>query len=190
MLRVSGGKYKNKKLFTELKGKKVDYRPSADRTRQAAFNILDNSSNFPDRFIHGAVVADLFCGCGSFGIEALSRGAKFVYFIDESYDQLELTKKNIATLGEEENATYIRSKAPKLPVAVEKCDLLYIDPPYYSAVVPNTVKNLHDNGWLSEKHVIIIELGSKEDCLLSDAFEIFDIREYGKTKLIFCCVRK
>jgi 16S rRNA (guanine966-N2)-methyltransferase len=194
MIRISGGKHKNRKIITTLKSKKYkpddfSYRPTSDRTRQAAFNIIDNSSKIREGFLKNAIVADVFCGCGSFGIEALSRGAKNVYFIDSMFDQLELTRHNIETLQEHQNASYIKAKAPSLPPAAEKCNLIYLDPPYGSKVIPATLKALIDFGWLADDHIVVIEVGAKEMPALPKPFEIFDMREYGKTKLIFSCLK-
>lgn len=187
MIRITAGKHKNRKVATQLKGKPVvEFRPTAERTRQAIFNILENSKFIPERFIEDAVVADLFCGSGSFGLEAISRGGKEVYFIDSSLEQIQLVKANVAHIKEEDRAHYIRCDVNFLPLARKQCNIIYLDPPYNSKMVEKVLDRLVEQKWLAEHHVIIIEVGIREKLILNDNFEIFDEREYGKTKVVFC----
>jgi 16S rRNA (guanine966-N2)-methyltransferase len=194
-MRISAGKHKNRKIVTALKskggqGEELHYRPTSERTRQAIFNIIENSSKISEHILKNAVVADICCGSGSFGLEALSRGAKRVYFIDASLEQIELVKFNIESIKETPNAHFIKARIPAIPLGSEKCDIIFIDPPYWSKLIPETLVNLASNGWLAENHVIIIELSKREEPVLTNEFEIFDLREYGKTKLIFCRLRR
>ena len=113
-MRISGGKHKNRRIDTVLKKnnripiEEIEYRPTAERTRLAIFNIIENSPKIPERMIINANVADLFCGSGSFGLEALSRGAKHIYFVDSSSAQIELTRHNAEHIGEQKNTSFIK----------------------------------------------------------------------------------
>ena len=108
-MRISGGKHKNRRIATSFKSKErtnsenLGYRPTAERTRQAIFNIIENSPRFPERFLIDATVADVFCGSGSFGMESLSRGAKHVYFLDASAEHIDLARQNITHINETQN---------------------------------------------------------------------------------------
>ncbi len=195
-MRISGGKHKNRRITTSLKGKNKyegdspEYRPTAERTRLAIFNIIENSSMIPARMLIGANVADFFCGSGSFGLEALSRGAKHVYFIDSSSEQIELARQNATHMNETKNASFLKAHAPSLPQAPEKCQIVYLDPPYSSKLILESLQSLLKNGWLDEEHVVIIELSRRDEPEIPAEFEIFDIRTYGKTKLLFCALAR
>ena len=187
-MRISGGKYVNKKIITHDKkvNEDVDFRATAERTRQAIFNIIQNASFIPENFLDGAVVADIYCGCGSFGLEALSRGAKKAIFVDQSPKQLEIVKTNLEALNEASNAKLIRADATLLPKMDLECKIVYLDPPYNINLVNPTLKSIANSGWLSKEHLIIVESAKQEDVKESDKLKILDVRTYGKSKVTFC----
>ena len=186
-MRITGGKHKNRKIITLSKGnKKLNYRPTAERTRLAIFNLIENANYFPINFLNGAVVADIFCGSGSFGIEALSRGASKAVFVDQSAEQLELVAQNLRAVGEEKNAAFVRSDATLLPKATIKIDLVYLDPPYHLSLPEKCLLSLKNGNWLAKDNMIIIEQGEKDKITLPEKFELLDERRYGKTKIIIC----
>ncbi len=106
-----------------------DSRPMTDRVKESLFDVLYNYG-LPD----GATVADLFCGVGSLGLEALSRGAKFVTFVEKDPAIIETLKKNIQKAGFVRDSRVMRTNAFKAGLAAglaeEKYDLIFIDPPY------------------------------------------------------------
>ena len=113
-MRISGGKHLNRKIATNIKlNKNIEYRPTSDRSRQAVFNILLNSPKVDDSVIEGATVVDICSGCGSFSLEAISRGANKAYLIDNSKEQLGLAKLNAETLKENENCAFVKADAKK-----------------------------------------------------------------------------
>jgi 16S rRNA (guanine966-N2)-methyltransferase len=190
MIRITSGKYKNRKIASSLKGnKEVEYRPTSDRTRQAIFNIIANAKFMPDNFLAGAVVADIFCGSGSVGIEALSRGAKLVIFIDKLAEQIKLAKANIEYLNEQANSLFITCDVNFLPLAHHQCNIVYIDPPYGSKLMLTVMDNLVKQKWLAPHNIVVFELGVRDKVILGDKYELLDQREYGRTKLIFCTHR-
>ncbi len=186
-MRITGGKYKNRKILTLSKGnKKISYRPTAERTRLAIFNLIENANYFPVGILNGAVVADIFCGSGSFGIEALSRGAGKSVFIDQSAEQLELVAQNLRVIGEEKNAVFIRSDATLLPKSTIKINLVYLDPPYHLGLSEKCLVSLMKGDWFAKDNIIIIEQGEKDKITLPANFEMLDERRYGKTKIVIC----
>lgn len=186
-MRITGGKHKNRKIQTLSKGnKELNYRPTAERTRLAIFNLLENAKYVPIGILKNAVVADIFCGCGSFGIEALSRGASRAVFVDQSSDQLELVAKNLKMLNEEGNAIYLRSDATLLPKSTIKLDIVYLDPPYHLGLSEKCLMSLVKGNWFAEENLIIIEQGEKDKITIPTGFELLDERRYGKTKIIMC----
>lgn len=190
-MRITGGKHKNRKIITQTKvNLKVTYRPTAERTRLAAFNILLNARYIPENYLKDAVVLDIFCGCGSFGLEAISRGASKVFFIDQSPEQLDLVKLNLQTIGEASKSTLIRCDATTLPKPTSKCKIVYIDPPYNTeGITEKVLTELVKSEWLAPHNAIIIELNRTANVEMPEGFEVIDTRVYGKTKLLICTYR-
>jgi 16S rRNA (guanine966-N2)-methyltransferase len=183
---ITSGKLKRKTLLTSLKSKsKLNYRPSSARTRLAIFNILANASYLSDNFVEGAVVADVCAGSGSFGFEALSRGAKQIYFIDIEQEHIEVARKNAQKLNVIDNVAFIRADSANLPKAFEPCKIVYLDPPYRASLASKSVKSLINAGWLAEKNLIIVELDKREDIGDMPGLIELDRRLYGKTKIMF-----
>jgi 16S rRNA (guanine966-N2)-methyltransferase len=105
-MRIISGKHKNKKIYTSIKNVKTIYRPTSSKTRSAIFNVLAHGAFVDGDIITGKVYADICCGSGSFGLEALSRGAAFAYFIDADSKQTKLARTNIEGMQEAENSRH------------------------------------------------------------------------------------
>jgi len=118
-MRVIGGQYRSRRLKT-LKG--LDVRPTPDRLREALFNVLGAR-------VAGAVFVDAYAGCGSVGIEALSRGAGRVVFIERKHAAMQVIRENLRTLGIEKGFEIIHGKvSARLPRVA--ADIVFLDPPY------------------------------------------------------------
>lgn len=176
-MRVIAGKHKGRILLSpQDKG----IRPTSSKIRESMFNILSNLN-----VIENAKVIDLCCGTGALGIEALSRGANKVVFIDGSNTHLKLAWTNICQLKEQDNSIMLRAFAESLPKAQEKFDLVFIDPPYSKGIADKALYSLLNNGWLAKGAIIVIESSLKEDISFSsDFFTELSIRKYGNTKII------
>ncbi len=176
-MRIIAGKYKGRNLLSPSdKG----IRPTSSKIRESVFNILANLG-----ILEGARVIDLCCGTGALGIEALSRGAAKVVFIDGSNQHLKLAWTNICHLNEQEKSIMLRAAAENLPQAKEEFDLVFIDPPYFKDVASKALSSLLHNGWLAKNSTIVIELSAKEDLIYSNEnFQEISIRKYGNTKII------
>jgi 16S rRNA (guanine966-N2)-methyltransferase len=118
-MRVIAGEFRSRKLKS-MPG--LDIRPTPDRLRQALFNVLQTS-------IEGVLFVDAYAGTGSVGIEALSRGARRVVFIENSGAAVELIRQNLQSLGAVHRALVVRGKAAVLAPRYEG-DIVFIDPPY------------------------------------------------------------
>jgi 16S rRNA (guanine966-N2)-methyltransferase len=120
-MRVVGGSLRGRALAAP---KSQSIRPTADRLREALFNILIHA--------YGARVLDLFAGTGALGIEALSRGSAFTLFVDDGAEARALLRENVATLGLGGTSRIFRRDATKLGPAhpVEPFSLAFLDPPY------------------------------------------------------------
>ncbi len=172
-MRVVGGKFKSRVLL-EFKGQ--DIRPTADKVRESLFNILQNR-------IYGATFLDLFCGTGAMGIEAISRGAKFVLFNDKSRESLALTKKNIEKLQINEGYKTTNFDATTCLLGVgDKFDIIYIDPPYKSDFGEKALDKA--SVALKEDGVVIYENEKPFDREVENLQKI-DERKYGRVYLTF-----
>ena len=179
-LRIIAGDLKGRKLRS-VHGTKT--RPTANRTREAIFNIL--ASQIP-----GSRVLDLFAGTGAFGIEALSRKARTAVFIDIDNDSLSALQANIASLSLERQAKIIRwnliNNLDCLNSLSIAFDLVFLDPPYLKNMIEPTLRNLHLSRCLVSDTRVIVEHSHRESVLAGQLpFEIADQRRYGKTLVTF-----
>jgi 16S rRNA (guanine966-N2)-methyltransferase len=178
-LRIIGGKARGRKLKA-VPGDTT--RPITDRTKESLFNIIGGD-------IEKASFLDLFAGTGSVGIEALSRGAQYVRFIDMLRPAIETIKSNLETTGLKEGFNVILTDAfhflPKSPD--RKFDYVYIAPPQYKKLWKKALLLLDKNfNWLSEESWVIVQIHpiEYEDHQL-DHLVLFDQRKYGSTLLLF-----
>jgi 16S rRNA (guanine966-N2)-methyltransferase len=179
-MRIVGGKYK-RRIIAAPDG--PDTRPTADRVREALFNILEHGVGFD---IEGAVALDLFAGSGGLGIEALSRGAGQAIFVDNAPTALAVVRANLASLGEEENGVVLRRDATRLgalPPGVAPATLAFCDPPYNRGLVVPALAAAFANGWLTPDAVCVVEASSDEEIDWPESFQVLGARAYGKTKV-------
>ena len=189
-MRIITGKYKNRKIITETKYIKLEakkIRPTTEKLRGAAFNML---SNFFDNehkcILKNKKVLDLCCGIGSFGLEALSREALLVTFVDNNRSYLEIVKLNLERLNCSNNAKLIFSNAQNLTSCSEHYDLIYIDPPYRLKILRKIIESLLQNNWIQSDTVIIVESSIKENKKISDnLLQLIAQRQYGNSSLSF-----
>jgi 16S rRNA (guanine966-N2)-methyltransferase len=175
-MRVTGGIGKGRKLKVPA-GLRV--RPTSDKVKQALFNILGKK-------VEGALFLDLFAGIGGIGIEALSRGAKRVVFVDESRDSLRIVKHNIEQIDFGNRAEVVAQKAESfLRKTSEQFDIVFLDPPYSLALEP-LLNGLAESGILKPDSVVIAEHFKKQP-VPEQAGKLLLYREaqYGDTVLAF-----
>ncbi len=114
-------------------------RPTTDRVREATFNALGSMGA-----VHGARVVDLFAGSGAMGIEALSRGAAHVTFVDSSPEALAAVRDNIGSCALQDRAQVVRAEVVDfLSVADDRFDLVIMDPPYALDTWPELLAMVH-----------------------------------------------
>jgi 16S rRNA (guanine966-N2)-methyltransferase len=178
-MRVIGGEFKGRQLSV-TRGRLV--RPTSDRVREAIFDILGPVWTFRR-------VLDLFAGTGSLGIEALSRGAEEAVFVEQSKGALTVLKENLKALG-------LKAKVWVLPVPVKKgitvlgergevFDLIFMDPPYGTAVVGKTLEEIARRGILASSGLIVAEHATRDRILLPRGLELAQQRRYGDTTVSF-----
>jgi len=168
-LRIIAGDLKGRKLRA-VRGTKT--RPTANRTREAIFNIIAFQ-------IPGSRVLDLFAGTGAFGIEALSRGAESAVFIDIAHEAIAVVQANLANLSLERQTKIIQWNLIKnlncLNSLNTAFDLVFMDPPYLKNMIEPTLRNLHISQSLGSGTRVIVEHSHREPVLAGQLpFEIAD----------------
>src|SRR5438046_8641752 len=145
-MRIVGGRLRGRALATP---KSHAIRPTADRLREALFNILVHAHGDP---ISGARVLDLFAGTGALGIEAVSRGAAFALFVDDGAEARALLRQNVEALGVAAVTRIFRRDATKLGPAhpVEPFSLVFLDPPYGRGLAVKALVSAREGGWLTD----------------------------------------
>ena len=179
-MRVVGGRLGGRALAAP-KGQAI--RPTADRLREALFNILAHGYGDP---VTGARVLDLFAGTGALGLEAISRGAAFSLFIDEGAEARALIRANVEALGLGGVTRVFRRDATKLGAAhpIEPFGLVFADPPYGRGMAERALASACDGGWLANGALAIVEEATGA-FVSPDGFDELDRRAYDDTELTF-----
>ncbi len=180
-MRVVGGRLRGRSLASP---KSQAIRPTADRLRESLFNILTHAYGDP---ITGARVLDLFAGTGALGIEALSRGATFALFIDESAEARALLRENVTALGLGGISRIFRRDATKLgPVhPLPPFTLAFLDPPYGHGLAEKALTEMRGGGWLTAEALIIVEEAGKSAFAAPEGFLEIERRHYDDTEFVF-----
>jgi 16S rRNA (guanine966-N2)-methyltransferase len=158
-------------------------RPTADRLREALFNILVHAYGDP---VAGARVLDLFAGTGALGIEALSRGAAFALFVDDGAEARALLRENVAALGLGGVSRVFRRDATRLgPVhPLEPFSLVFLDPPYGQGLAEQALASARAGGWLRPDALVVVEEAAKAHFAAPDGFVERERRRYDDTEII------
>ncbi len=177
-MRITAGKFKNKQIKT------IDsdlIRPTLSKIRESLFNVLQNE-------IEGAIFLDLFAGSGIVGIEAASRGASEVIFIEKNPKHYNLLKENLS-VTEFEHKVFLGDSVNIIEKFEEKSfDIIFSDPPYKTDLnnkileIISRKKLLKENGWL------VLECNKTEDFtdnINQNGFELIKEKIYGDTKVLY-----
>ena len=183
-MRIISGKAKGKKIYTPINKKT---RPLRDMVRESIFNIISHSNLLNKRFDQ-CVVLDLFSGVGSFGLEAVSRGAKKVIFFEEYKPAIDLLIKNINTLSfNKETEIYKKNiyNENNFKTLNYKFDLIFLDPPFNDKNIKNILENLTNSQILKSSTLIIIHRHKKTKDDFDKRFKIFREEIYGSSQITF-----
>lgn len=175
-MRITGGTYRGRTLQAPP-GRAT--RPTGDKVREAVFTMLDARDA-----LDGSVAADLFCGSGALGLEALSRGAAHVTFVDNDPQALKSVRANCRTLGIEDSHYRIaRTSLPQLPVFDAWLTLVFLDPPYESNSLGPTLQALAGNNVLAKGALIVCETATRHSPIadIPQHFLIEREKRYGDT---------
>jgi 16S rRNA (guanine966-N2)-methyltransferase len=190
-MRVIGGTYRSRGLIAP---RGLATRPTSDRLRETLFNILATR-------IEGAVFADLYAGSGAVGIEALSRGARLVYFVDNAAPAVAAIRENLAALeirsgfkiesGSISGALRRLSESSPDAGPDERCAIVFLDPPYAAAdAYARTLTSIgeHADSLLTPSGIVVAEHGRKMQPPLADSYgplQRYRVLEQGDAGLSF-----
>ncbi|MGI9357299.1 MAG: 16S rRNA (guanine(966)-N(2))-methyltransferase RsmD [Rhizobiaceae bacterium] len=176
-MRIVGGRLRGRKLAVP---KSQNIRPTADRVRESLFNILEHK--YCD-CLYGARVLDVFAGTGALGIEALSRGAAQVVFIENGVEARRLLRQNVEILGLTGNTRVINRDAtnPGPCHPNQPFDLVFADPPYGKGLGEKAIAALIGQGWLAEGTLFLLEEEKTALPKTIDGFTALERRDFGIT---------
>jgi len=180
-MRVVGGRLRGRNLASPSSR---DIRPTADRLRESVFNILVHAYDNP---IEGARVLGLFAGTGALGIEAASRGAAFVLFIDNGAEARALLRNNVEALALGGVTKVYRRDAtdPGPAHPMEPFSLAFLDPPYGKGLAEKALTSLREGGWLTPGALLVVEEAKAAAFAAPDGFEELERRAYDDTEFVF-----
>ena len=173
MIRVNAGKYKGRKIEEP---NPLTTRPSKDIVKVGLFNIIRNE-------VLNCTFLDLFAGSGQIGIEALSRNAKKVYFIEKDRNAFKILKNNLSYVSSSDyeviNTDFKLFLDNSLNIL--KFDIIFVDPPYKMEINDEFISNLISN-YLNDSGILIFEREEKFNDELNDKYS-FKEYKYGRSKL-------
>ena len=169
-MKIISGKYKGR----NIEGHNLDgTRPTMERVKESLFAIIQN-------YLDGAVVLDLFSGSGNLGIEALSEGASFAYLVDYNKKASDTIKRNLNTIGiKDAEVINLDYKKALNYLKDKKIDLIFLDPPYKTDFIEQSIKLIDEYNILSEDGLIICENDSLDKIIYPNNYEVVKDRKYG-----------
>lgn len=178
-MRIVAGRFKGKQLKSPASD---DIRPTSDRVRESLFNILASRLG---PHLDGVRVLDVFAGTGALGLEALSRGASFVAFVDSGVEARGLIRDHVDAFGIGGQSKLLKRDATDLG-PIEKFapfDLVFLDPPYGRGLGEQALASAANGGWIVPEATIVLE--ERKDVVLDlpAGFTLKDRRDYGDTAI-------
>ncbi|WP_425044714.1 16S rRNA (guanine(966)-N(2))-methyltransferase RsmD [Primorskyibacter sp. S87] len=175
-MRIIAGAFRGRALASVGKGDAgAHLRPTTDRVRESLFNVLNHTGAIP-----GARVLDIFAGTGALGLEALSRGAAHVTFVDDGRVAQGLIRKNVELTRSRDRTDLVRRDAGRLgqnPGA--PYDLIFLDPPYGKTLGEKALAAALSGGWIATDALLVWEENAPMPAQVG--FELHDTRKYGDT---------
>ena len=154
-------------------------RPTPDRVRETLFNWLRED-------IAGAMVLDLYSGTGILGIEAISRGASHVKFVDNNKNSIINIEAHLQKFGAAEQASFLCQSALGVTpfLSEDKFDLIFLDPPYGSGLLQQTLDMLLQSNCLKPETIFYCEKGRRDEFVLDDHWDVLKHKKYGAVEVM------
>jgi 16S rRNA (guanine966-N2)-methyltransferase len=163
--------------------KNANYRPSTGKFKEALFSIL-TSGKWLENGLHNKNILDLFAGTGSLGLEALSRGAQYVTFVDIETKHLDCIKSFVQKQNIIDKISLLTMDATNLHYAKIQYDVVFLDPPYKQQMVDKSLISLHQSSWLNKDALVIIECALHENIIIPEYYTHLEERTYTNSKMI------
>lgn len=171
-MRVISGSRRGAKLVS-FEGDKI--RPTTDRVKESIFNLIQ-------MYIPNAKVLDLFAGSGALGIEAMSRGASEAVFVDLDKASVDVVLKNLSNLRFNENVRVFNLSYSEFFKLNSECfDVIFLDPPYNRGFIEPVLKDIVDNGRLSEDGIIMLESDGTDMHEEFEGLTVLKQKKYGRS---------
>ena len=183
-MRIISGQFKGKKLL-EPNDKKT--RPLKDLVKESLFNIIKHSKKF-NIDLKKSNILDLFAGVGSFGLEALSRGAKHTVFIENYYEVLTILKKNIENLDLSKKCEVLEKDILNdlnFKELNRSFDIIYLDPPFKEKNINLLIMKINKSNILKKNGIIILHRHKNENDQFINKINLIEEKQYGISKIIF-----
>ncbi|MBU2549857.1 MAG: 16S rRNA (guanine(966)-N(2))-methyltransferase RsmD [Proteobacteria bacterium] len=178
-MRIVGGKFGGRRIWAP---KGSDVRPTADRVKESVFGVLAD-------LVEEARVLDLFAGSGALGLEAMSRGALEVIFVDRQPGALETIRRNVEALGLQERARLLKIDLIRGPGRLRgeaPFDLVFLDPPYGRGLEVRTLNMIARLELAAAEAVAVVEQPAAEGLEgLDPSWRLLERRAYGQTAVAF-----
>ena len=178
-MRIIAGKFKSRRI-TFPRTKRV--RPTMDRVRESVFNVLNDD-------VRDACVLDLFSGCGSLGLEALSRGARSADFVDKNHAAITALKKNIQSLAVSDMTTVYKRDVltflRRTAAENREFDLIFMDAPYGSSITKKSLMKIYGFGILARNGNMVVEHSIHDRLPSSKNIGIITHKDFGETRVSF-----
>lgn len=178
-MKIIAGKFRGRNLATP---ENDAVRPTTGRMRERVFSMLQHRRYPP---LAGGRVMDVFAGTGALGLEALSRGAGHVTFVENSPGSIMLLNRNIHTLDVKGETSILRLRATEVPKAVTPMTHIFLDPPYGRDLAHPAIMHFLKSGHIGEETVIICEMQASDDLGLPSQLEVLDDRRQGIQRVLF-----
>ena len=183
-MRIIAGQFKGRKIL-EPSDKKT--RPLKDLVKESIFNIINHSKKL-DLNLKNSNILDLFSGVGSFGLEALSREASNVIFVENYTVSLLILKKNVKNFKLEKKCKIIDADIFNdfdFKTLKKKINIIFLDPPFKEKNISLILSKIKEANILDKNGIIIIHRNFKENDLFPE-LKILEEKKYGLSKILFC----
>lgn len=185
-MRIVGGSFRGLKLAGfDVKG----VRPTTDRVRESLFNIMAHDVTLrtvAGPFPAGSRVLDVFAGTGALGLEALSRGAAHVTFLENDPASMALLRENITRSRMRDQVRVLKADALNPgPCRGVSAGLVLMDPPYGEGRAERSLQQLHVTGWLEPGALAVVESDKRDAFDCPESFAEEQVRDYGRTRIRF-----
>ena len=173
-MKVISGNYKGRKI----EGFDVEgTRARMDRVKESLFATIQN-------YVKESVVLDLFSGSGNLGIEALSEGASYAYLVDKNIKCIKTINKNINNIGIENVKVLNMDNKLALKQINKKLDLIFLDPPYKTSLIEDSLKLIDEYDLLSDDGLIVCESDDVDKIIYSNKYESIKEKRYGDKYIV------